>query len=303
MKLGMLLILFLLLSPFVYAQWPADSIIEALEKAVFSSLKEALKLFTDIANLFLAYNPLPLDELTGIYQKILQLLAPLYLLTLTWNGIQIMVSDSISQQVNARITIQNSVISMVLVAYSLYLYKGLLSLSQAVSSYFLTAPLSDPGYPSLTTLALFVILMLVYIMFTLILLIRSFLIALGVVLFPVGIFLYFFSPTKAYGRLILSMIFLALFVQIIFSLVFSVMELMAATPPHSADPLKAVDEQMYKLCIFIGGLLMATLVPLLIAAQAIYIALYPEIKLYGFLRSLGGSSGSVASEVSSDQTR
>lgn len=288
-RLDAFLLSLLFLSSIYYAAWPdPNAISEALLNTFLSLLKYALSLFLALADAFIAYNPTVTEDLVLIHSKLLSLLVPLYLLILTWNGIQIMTSGVVSAQANARITIQNSLISMLLVASSLPLYRFLLNLSQLVSSYFIAAPFPEVGYPSVTTLALFIIIVPLLFLFVAFLIMRFFFISLGVLLFPIGIFLYFFSPTKHYGRLIISTILLFLFIQIIFSLIISVMGILTATPPQAAG-LSGISEQTYKLCIFLGGLLLLIIIPTMIILQMLLVALYPEIKLLGFLRGAGAS--------------
>ena len=289
MRLQAFILSLLLLSSITYAAWPdPNAISEALLNTFMSALKYAASLFIALANTFVAYNPTVTDSIVSVHTKLISLLVPLYLVILTWNGIQIMTSGVISTQANARVTIQNSLISMLLVASSLPLYRLLLNVSQLISSYFIAAPFPEVGYPSITTLALFVVIVPLLFFFIAFLIIRFFFISLGALLFPLGIFLYFFSPTKPYGRLIISMIFFFLFIQVIISLILSVMEILAATPP-AVGGLSGIEEQTYKLCMFVGGLLLLILVPAMIGLQILLVALYPEIKLFGFIGRVSAS--------------
>ncbi|QLJ53328.1 MAG: hypothetical protein Sv326_1153 [Candidatus Fermentimicrarchaeum limneticum] len=289
MRWGSFIVLLILLSSVSYAAWPdPNAIADALVETFFSILKYALSLFISLANSFVAYNPVIVEALLAIHSKVIGLLVPLYLIILTWNGIQIMASTAVSTQANARITIQNSVISMILVASSLQIYNLLLNLSQLISSYFISAPFPEVGYPSITTLALFLFIVPLLVLFNAFLIIRFFFISLGVLLFPIGIFLYFFPPTKPYGRMLISTIFFFLFIQVILSLILSIMGILAATPPQSVG-LSAIDEQTYKLCMFIGGLLLLLFIPTMLILQILLIALYPEIKLLGLLGRAGAS--------------
>lgn len=282
------LISLILLSCLAHAAWPADEIANAAVETFFSLLKYALSLFTALANQLVAYNPVVTEPLAGVHLKLLSLLVPLYLLILTWSGIRIMIGGGVASQVSARVTIQNCLVSMLLVAFSLQIYKLLLTASQLISAYFITAPFPEVGYPAITTLALFLLILPLLALFVAFLIIRFFFISLGVLLFPIGIFLYFFPPTKPYGRLLISLVFFFLFIQLVLSLILSVMEILATTPPQAAG-LSGVEEQTYKLCVFIGGLLLLILIPAMLILQVLLIALYPEIKLFGFLARAGAS--------------
>jgi|GEM_PF-6240061 hypothetical protein len=281
------LLVLILLVCVVWAAWPdPGAIANAFVETFFSLLKYALSLFIALANQLVAYNPVVTEPLASVHSKLISLLAPLYLLVLTWSGIRIMSGGGLESQVNARVTIQNSLVSMLIVAFSLPIYKVLINLSQLLSTYFITAPFPEVGYPAVTTLALFLLLLPLLILFVVFLIIRFFFISFGVLLFPIGVFLYFFPPTKPYGRLLLSMVFFFLFIQLILSLIISVMEILAVTPPQAAG-LSGMEEQTYKLCVFIGGLLLLILIPVMVMLQILLIALYPEIKLLGFLGRVG----------------
>jgi hypothetical protein len=277
----------LFLSPIHYAAWPdPHAIAEAFMEQFTSTLKASLADSLVKLNVFIAYNPTLDDKFAPVHSKLLSILVPLYLLILTWNGIQIMTSGVISTQANARITVQNSLISMLLVASSFPIYRLLINLSQLVASFLITAPFQDVGDPVAATLFLYVIVLSLSYILLVFLILRFLFISLGVLLFPLGIFLYFFSPTKQYGKLIISMISFFLFIQVILSLIISVMGILAATPPQAAG-LSGLTEQTYRLCILIGGLVLLIAVPLMILLQVLLVALYPEIKLLGFLVKAG----------------
>lgn len=112
-------------------------------------------------------------------------------------------------------------------------------------------------------------------------------------LFPLGIFLYFFSPTKHYGKMIVSMITFFLFFQIIISLVFSVAGILMATPFKSSGS-GLFTEAFYRLCILAGALFIILTIALLIIVQVVFTVAFPEVRLTGFALSTAGSvAGSV----------
>jgi hypothetical protein len=257
------------------------SIRDAIISVLLQIIADGLNIFISLANFFIATNPYLTNDVLAIHSKLITLLAPLYVLILTWNGIQIMLSRGISSQTNAKSVIQKTIISILLVASSLQIYQLILNLSQAISSFFLVNSLPDFGAPSISTIALFALAFFFLTLFVIFLIVRFIFISLGVVIFPIGIFLYFFTPTKAYGKLLLSIIFLFLFIQILFALVISVMTIVASTPPQAG--FVGITEQTYKLAIFLGGLFVLILVPVLLILQIITVALFPEIKLFGIL--------------------
>lgn len=130
-------------------------ITQGITNAVTSIINGTLSLLIDAINFFIAYNPEVGDAFVPLHTQVLRLLVPLYLLILTWNGIQIMTSGVVSNKANARIILQNSLVSMLLVASSLPIYKIIVNFSQFAASFFVASPLGEPTLASLSTAILF----------------------------------------------------------------------------------------------------------------------------------------------------
>jgi len=294
MRLSIFILSLLLLSSIYHAALvDPNAISDAFKSAFLVVLKASMEDSTQKLNELLAYNPQLNDKFGPVHLKIVSLLVPLYLLVLTWNAIQIMISEVLSTQASARITIQNSLVSMLLVAFSLPIYRLLINLSQFISSYLVTAPLQNVGDP--VTATIYIYLLAECLKYTLLafLILRFFVISLGVLLFPIGIFLYFFSPTRIYGRLIISLILFFLFIQVIFSLVVSAMGILAVTPPQAAG-LPGLNEEGYKLIIFIGGLLALIIIPMTILFEIIFFVFDPVIKIINIATKVGSVVGAAA---------
>jgi len=265
-----------------------DTISKGIENAVLSLIQASISGAILLLNVFIAYNPSVPDVLAPLHSQLLKLIAPLYLIILTWNGIQIMTSETISTQANARITLQNTLVSMVLVASSLPLYKLLINLSQFTASYFNAAPFSEPGRPELATSFIFSLILLMMLVFLVFLIVRFFFVSLGVVLLPIGAFLYFFSPTKRYGKSLLSLIAFFLFIQIIISLVIAVMNVFLIAPPTTYG-LGIFEAGLYRCCVILGGLFLLVSIPFMIIVQIVLASAFPEIKLLSFIMGMGAS--------------
>ena len=287
MKLSIFILSLLLLSGIYHAALiDPNAISDAFKNMFLGILKASMEDSTNKLNDLLASNPQLNDKFESLHLKIISLLVPLYLLVLTWNALQIMTSDVLSTQANARITIQNALVSMILVAFSLPIYRLLINLSQFVSSYFIMAPLQNVGDPVTATIYLYLLAECLKYILLAFLAMRFFVILFGVLLFPIGVFLYFFSPTKIYGRLIISMIFFFLFIQVILSLIISAMGILAATPPQ-ASGMASLDEESYKLFILIGGLLALIIIPLTILLEVVFFVFDPVIKVINLATRAG----------------
>jgi len=155
--------------------------------------------------------PINIEVFRGFWQLIIYVLSFFYVFLFIYCGYQFMVSgyDS-AKRTQAKSWLQRIVIMILLVNASFFLYN--LALDLAASASLSMYNLIDPDFfkiiaddlPSLGLQLIFVgayALMLVLAVF--LLGIRFLIVALGVVLFPIGLFLYFFPPTEAYGKFIL----------------------------------------------------------------------------------------------------
>ena len=298
MKLRLFLLLVILISALCHASLIDVGVItDAISKIIVDFVNDTITYMIKVIDFFLSYDPQLGDAFDNLHAKILQLLVPFYLLLLSWNAIQIMTSDVVYTQANARITLQNTLLSMVLVSLSLKIYGFLINLAQFTSSYFVRTPLSVPGLAAANmTISIFLILIFELAVFLLFLIVRFVFISLGAVLFPFAIFLYFFSPTKRYGKSIFSMIIFFLFIQVLISLVFSVGATLFTTPPSSTDP---IGDTVYRACVLIGILSVLYLLILMIILQIVLTVVFPEFKIVTFIASAASSSAAASNAVAS----
>jgi hypothetical protein len=172
--------------------------------------------------------PINLEAFVSLWAIILYVLSTFYGLLLLYAGTNFMLSghDQV-KRAKSKEWFQNIFLMIVFTQASFFLYSFVIELSS-----FLTAGminLVDPDFFLLTAdniiniglqffLGIFYVLTLLTTVF--ILIIRYLTIAAGVVLFPIGIFLYFIPPVQDYGKLIINylgiIIFLGFFDSIFF---------------------------------------------------------------------------------------
>ena len=126
------------------------------------------------------------------------------------------------KRAHAKEMLQNTVLMMVLINGSYYLYQVILDLSSVLNSsiirmveptfFLLTADnIVNIGLQFMLSGVYGLTLLLTVIMLTL----RYIVVSLGVVLLPIGIFLYFIPPLKGYGKFILNMLGIFIFITFI----------------------------------------------------------------------------------------
>ena len=119
----------------------------------------------------------------------------------------------------AKDLLKNTVLMIILIQGSFYIYDLLLGISSALTNSIL--PLIDPHFFMITadnlnniglefmyTSAYTITLFGTLLMLTL----RYLMVSLGVILFPIGIFLYFLPPVKSYGKFIINLILIYMFI-------------------------------------------------------------------------------------------
>lgn len=151
---------------------------------------------------------------------IVYMLSMFYALLLVASGFTFMISgyDS-SKRENAKEWLRNIVIMIILIQTSFFLYKLVIDLSSAMTSAALSLINQDfflISVNDISDLSLALVFGLVYLLTlvitTLILTLRYAIVTVGVTLFPIAIFFYFFHPLKQYGSLILNFLGITIFV-------------------------------------------------------------------------------------------
>ena len=156
--------------------------------------------------------PVEIEHFRGLWQIMVYILSIFYGLFLLFAGYQFIISgNDVVKREMAKDWLKNIIFMIVFVQASYILYKILLAmgagLSEGIMSLINNSFFNITG-SSLSELGLQFILSFFYIntlTFTLIMLfIRYLLVSLGIVLFPLGLFLYFIPPLRGYGKLIIE---------------------------------------------------------------------------------------------------
>ncbi len=160
------------------------------------------------------------DIFHGIWAIILYCISMFYGLLFIYSGFQFLFSGhNIIRREMAKDWLKNTVIMIVLVNASFYLYKLVLELGSALTTSVLS--MVDEHFFLITAdnivnigleflfVTFYVITLFVTVFF---LIIRYLVVAFGVIFVPIGIFCYFIPPLKSYGRLILNILGMFIFI-------------------------------------------------------------------------------------------
>lgn len=174
--------------------------------------------------------PVNIEVLVPIWAIILYVLSIFYGLLLLCAGMNFMFSGHNEiKRAKSKEWFQNVFLMILFTQMSFFLYSLILDVSSLLTAGMMN--LVDPDFFLLTAdniiniglqffFALFYVLTLFLTM--LILMIRYLTVAIGVVFFPIGIFLYFIPPVQDYGKLILNYLGICIFIGFFDSVIFLV---------------------------------------------------------------------------------
>jgi len=164
--------------------------------------------------------PPSIELFYSLWVIILYCISMFYGFLFLYAGLQFLVSGhDVVKRETAKEWLKNTVLMIVLVQASFYLY-GLLLDVASVSTSAILSMVNEEFFlltiDNLATLGLELIFLTFYVvtlLFTILfLLIRYLIVCFGVILIPIGIFCYFIPPLKSYGKLILNLILLFIFI-------------------------------------------------------------------------------------------
>jgi hypothetical protein len=172
-------------------------------------------------------NPPSIELFKGLWVIIVYCISLFYCFLIIYSGVQFMLSghDVVKREM-AKEWLKNTVLMIVLIQASFYLYGLVLEIGSSMSAGVLS--LIDPHFFLLTAdnltnvgLEFFFVTfyLLILIITVLILVIRYLLVALGVLFVPIGIFCYFIPPLRSYGRMILSLLGMLIFITFLDAIV------------------------------------------------------------------------------------
>lgn len=174
--------------------------------------------------------PVNIEVLAPLWAIILYVLSIFYGLLLLYVGMNFMFSGHNEiKRAKSKEWFQNIILMILFTQMSFFLYSMILDVSSLLTAGMMN--LVSPDFFLLTAdniiniglqffFALFYVLTLLLTM--LILIIRYLTVAIGVVFFPIGIFLYFIPPVQDYGKLILNYLGICIFIGFFDSIIFLV---------------------------------------------------------------------------------
>ncbi|MGE0793709.1 MAG: hypothetical protein AB7V77_06030, partial [Candidatus Woesearchaeota archaeon] len=174
----------------------------------------------------------------GIWAIVVYCISMFYGLLLIYAGMQFLFSGhNVVRREMAKEWLKNVIIMMVLIQASFYLYDLAIELGSVMSSSVLS--LVDPLFFMLTAdnlvnIGLEFIMVFIYaitLIFTLFFLVMRYLVvALGVLFVPIGIFCYFIPPLKSYGKMILNLLGLFVFINFLSTIIILACSMLITIP-------------------------------------------------------------------------
>jgi len=172
-------------------------------------------------------NPPSIELFKGLWVIIIYCISLFYCFLIIYSGVQFMLSghDVVKREM-AKEWLKNTILMIVLIQASFYIYGLILEIGSLMTAGVLT--LMDPHFflltaDNLTNVGLeffFITFYLLILLITvLILVIRYLLVALGVLFVPIGIFCYFIPPLRSYGKMILNLLGMLIFITFIDAIV------------------------------------------------------------------------------------
>jgi len=179
-----------------------------------------------------------IEVFQGLWGIMVYVLSMFFGLLFIYSGFQFLFSGhNVIKREMAKQWLKNTVIMIVLIQSSFYLYDLMIQLGSIMSSTVLS--LVDPLFFMLTANNiiniglefLFTLFYAITLMITILFLgMRYLMVALGVVFVPIGIFCYFIPPLKSYGRLILNILGMNIFITFIASIIILACSMMVEIP-------------------------------------------------------------------------
>ena len=172
--------------------------------------------------------PVNISIFSGVWAIIVYILSLFYGILLLFSGFKfILAGESAEKRENAKSFLTNTIIMMVLVQSSYFIYYLFVevgaSLTQVIfnmipSSFFSITinNVGDLGLQLIMVIPYALLILVVLIFLTL----RYLFVAVGVVFFALGIFFYFINPLKQYGKLILNWLLVSILLPFAYSIVF-----------------------------------------------------------------------------------
>jgi hypothetical protein len=216
----------------------------------------------------LMIEPVNIDIFASTWSIIIYILSLFYGILLLIAGFRFIISGhSPEQRDKAKRSLANTILMMIFVQISYFLYALILKLVASMTkvvykiipkSFFLvtSTDFSNIGLELTMLIPYLIILTLTVILLAL----RYICVSIGVVLFAIGLFLYFIEPLQSYGKLILN------YLGVLVSLPFFYAIILLA----SSKFLELEIFSDFKILVMIGGFTLVNLVTILLALFVIF---------------------------------
>jgi len=228
-----LLLITLLLIPIIHAEEErcgitnlATCIPEKIFSFTLNKVNAVLQPFLTITKELLSA-PVNIDSFISLWAIIIYIISIFYGIFILIAGFNLMISGySAEKREMAKQWLKNIFLMMILVQASFYLYSLILEMSSSLTAGVIN--MIDENFFLLTAdnfielgiqLVLGIIYMIVLILTMILLSLRYLLVAVGVVFFPIGLFLNFIPPLKPYGKLIINSLLTMIFITFIQALI------------------------------------------------------------------------------------
>jgi hypothetical protein len=255
----------LLIIPLVSADCGITNLAECISQSFFNFLLSILNapiqpLLNAVYSLLT--QPVNIDIFSDIWVIIVYILSLFYGILLMYVGFKFVISGySFEKREKAKSDLTNILIMIVLVQASFYLYSLFNQITASLTTVILNMVHQNfflLTIDNVTNIGLELVLLIPYlisIVTTLILLtLRYIVVSVGVILFPIGIFCYFFDPLKHYGKLIINFLISNMVLTFFFSIIFLASSMLLDVPAF----------QNFKILVMIGAFTLVNLVTLVI---------------------------------------
>ena len=219
--------------------------------------------------------PVNVDIFLPIWAVMIYILSLFYGILILFSGFNFIISGySYEKRENAKEWLKNIVLMIIFVQSSFFLYKLAIELSASMSSgvlnmidehFFMLTADNLPNFGLQLILAIpYVIVLLLTVIF---LALRYFIVSVGVIFFPLGLFFNFIPFLKGYGKLLLNLLLIAVFLPFFQSLILLAGSMIADIPSF----------QSIKILLSIVTFLCVTLLFIFLASFALSKAAFSAI--------------------------
>ncbi len=163
----------------------------------------------------------------AVWLGITGIISIFYIFFMLYSGITFIIhGENIAKRYEAKESMKNMIIALILVASSFYLYQLLADFNTSLTSYifaqinpaFFTVTSDNIGGAILQIITIVPYILTLFI--TVLLFLARYLFAsFGIIFFPLAIFMYFIPFLRSYGKLLLNIIFVIMFVPFISSII------------------------------------------------------------------------------------